>query len=193
MGNLEIDINYMYRQPLWPVQWLPSKLNIATLVRFPVLDIHELAAGKLSALFSRKASRDLFDAHFLLTRCNLEQVKLRLAWVVYLAMTELSLDKLSIRTLDYDVTDIHNKLLPVLQQKDLPRAPAKVKLWANTLLVELRDALSQILPLKAHEVEFIQQIRSNGAIKPELLTEDERLAEVIKSHPAILWAAQRSR
>lgn len=187
MGNLEVDINYMYRQPLWPVQWLPSKLDANTSVKFPVLDIHELAAGKLAALFSRKASRDLFDAHFLLTRCNMEQTKLRLAWMVYLSMTTVDLEKLNTERLSYDVTDIHNKLLPVLRQKELPRAPAKIKLWANTLLTELQDALAQILPLAPHELEFVQQIRSAGKIKAELLTSDKRLAGIIATHPAIHW------
>ena len=39
---------------------------------FPVLDIHELAAGKLAALLARRASRDLFDAHHLLLRGGLD-------------------------------------------------------------------------------------------------------------------------
>lgn len=67
-GNLEIDLNYMYRQPLWPIKLLTPKISIEKVIQVPVLDIHELAAGKLSALFSRTASRDLFDAHCLLKR-----------------------------------------------------------------------------------------------------------------------------
>lgn len=47
----------------------------------PLLDIHELAAGKLSALFNRSASRDWFDAHYLLTQMPLDTKKLRLAFV----------------------------------------------------------------------------------------------------------------
>ena len=33
----------------------------------PVLDYHELAAGKLSALLARRQARDLFDCHRILT------------------------------------------------------------------------------------------------------------------------------
>lgn len=193
MGNLEIDINYMYRQPLWPIQWLPSKLDTRESIKFPVLDIHELAAGKLAALFSRKASRDLFDAHFLLTRCNLDPTKLRLAWVIYLSMTELNLDTLNTDRLNYDVADIHNKLLPVLHQQDLPRTPPKIKLWAISLLTELQEALTRILPLGTHEIAFVQHIRSTGTIKPEILTDDDRLLKIIAAHPAIHWAAQKVR
>ncbi len=70
-GNLEIDLNYMYRQPLWPCSQKMPVLAFNKIFSVPVLDIHELAAGKLSALFSRQASRDLFDAHSLFTKCAL--------------------------------------------------------------------------------------------------------------------------
>src|SRR3990167_10467684 len=72
-GNLEIDLNYMYRKPLWPVQHIKSKLTIEKSVAIPVLDVHELSAGKLAALFDRQASRDLFDARYLLTHCDLNR------------------------------------------------------------------------------------------------------------------------
>ena len=49
----------------------------------PVLDIHELAAGKLAALLSRTASRALFDVSQLLRGGGLDAAKLRLAFVVY--------------------------------------------------------------------------------------------------------------
>ena len=41
-------------------------LGFAQTGQIPVLNIHELAAGKLAALFSRRASRDLFDTRELL-------------------------------------------------------------------------------------------------------------------------------
>ncbi len=48
-----------------------------------VVDRHELAAGKLAALCSRNASRDIFDARELLRRDDIDRGKLRLAFVVY--------------------------------------------------------------------------------------------------------------
>lgn len=38
-GNLEVDLNYMYREPLWPISWLLPKLKYDTTVKIPVLDI----------------------------------------------------------------------------------------------------------------------------------------------------------
>lgn len=44
-ANLELDVNYMFRVPLWPVALLDSRsLGQYQAVRVPVLDIYELAA-----------------------------------------------------------------------------------------------------------------------------------------------------
>jgi len=49
-GNLEVDLNFMFRQPLWEVQSIDSRaLGDFRARNIPVLDIHELAAGKLAA------------------------------------------------------------------------------------------------------------------------------------------------
>ena len=67
--RLEVDLNYMLRAPLWPVTTLDSKaVGPAIAKGIAVVDRHELAAGKLAALCSRNASRDIFDAHELLGR-----------------------------------------------------------------------------------------------------------------------------
>ena len=62
-GNLKIDLIFMYRVPLWLIVKSKSvPIGTQPQIEFPVLDIHELAGGKLKALLSRKASRDLFEA-----------------------------------------------------------------------------------------------------------------------------------
>lgn len=72
---LEIDINFMLRVPLWSPTKMDSHIiagEQATAIT--MLNEHELAAGKLAALFARRVGRDLFDAesfccdlHFTLT------------------------------------------------------------------------------------------------------------------------------
>ena len=50
-GTLAVDLNYMFRVPLWPVVQMDSRQvgsYRATGIR--VVDVHELAAGKLAAL-----------------------------------------------------------------------------------------------------------------------------------------------
>ena len=192
-GNLEIDLNYMYRKPLWPYQQKTPLLNIDKQYTVPVLDIHELAAGKLSALLSRQASRDIFDAHQLLTKSDLDTDKLRLTLVIYLAMTDIDLNKLKTNFLDCDMIDIRNRLLPLMRQTDIPRAAPELKAWTNKITTELQTELRMLLPLDQEESEFINLIRSKGKIKPDLITTNTELAEIILIHPAIKWAAQKNK
>jgi len=193
MGNLEVDLNYMYRQPLWPITWLSPKIYSEKSIKIPVLDLHELSAGKLSALFSRHASRDLFDAHYLLTKCDLDISKLKLAFVVYLAMTDIELSSLNLQQINYNVVDMRNRLFPLLYQRNLQHSQPKIKAWADKLLDELRDALSILLPLQKSETDFILQIRNSGKINPELITDDKNLMNSIHFHPAIRWAILKSK
>lgn len=193
-GNLEIDLNYMYRQPLWPVAWqTPKILFNDEAVKIPVLDLHELASGKLSALFSRHASRDLFDAHYLLTQCDLDNKKLRLAFVTYLAMTDIDIAHLQPDSIDFDTTNVYNQLLPVLRQQELPRNKTAVKTWATNLLTELREALVKVVPFEAHEIDFINRLRNAGEIKPELITEDKAMMLKITQQPALQWVINKKK
>ncbi|MBW2635246.1 MAG: nucleotidyl transferase AbiEii/AbiGii toxin family protein, partial [Deltaproteobacteria bacterium] len=83
-GTLELDLNYVLRTPLWPCKVSDSRsLGTFNATQVPVLDVHELAAGKLAALFGRNASRDLFDVCSLLREQTLDGLRLRLGFVVY--------------------------------------------------------------------------------------------------------------
>jgi hypothetical protein len=191
-GALEVDINFMHRQVLWPINW--KKSNLVQQVQqslIPVLDIHELAAGKLAALLDRKVSRDLFDAHYLMHHINFDLQKLRLSFVVYLAMTEIPMERLTTDQIQYDLTDLRNRLLPVLHQQAVSRSVPGLKAWAEKLTHELKESLSALLPLKKNEIEFIEVIRNHGEIKADLLTNDSELAQKIQGHPALLWAAKK--
>lgn len=51
-----------------------------------MIDLYDLAAGKLAALFVRRTARDLFDSSLIFSIEGLEIEKLRVAFVVYGAM-----------------------------------------------------------------------------------------------------------
>ena len=83
-GTLEVDLNFLLRLPLWPIQVQDSReVGSFKMEGFPLLDIHELAAGKLAALFARSASRDLFETRHLLALPNIDKGKLRTGFMVY--------------------------------------------------------------------------------------------------------------
>ncbi len=184
-GNLEIDLNYMYRIPLWPISYLSPLIDSDGSFSVPILDIHELAAGKLTALFARNVSRDLFDAHHLLKNCQLNQSQLRTSFLIYISMSSVPLINLSPTQVHMDTKDIRNKLLPVLNQTNIPRKPKEIELWAQKLLMELQSRLNVLLPLKAKEIIFINKIREEGIIDPELITTEENLSKIIVNHPLI--------
>ncbi len=117
-GNLEVDVNFMLRLPLWPVTSSDSRrLGSRQVVGVPVLDLHELAAGKLAALLSRHASRDLFDAHQLLTRATLDPTRLRLAFVVYGAMNRKDWRTVTAADVGFAPAEVERELLPTLRRE----------------------------------------------------------------------------
>ncbi len=192
-ANLEIDVVFTLRVPLWPLQvWDSHPVGSFQARNIPILDIHELAAGKLSALFSRQASRDLFDAHALLSRSDLEREKLRLGFVVYGACSRRDWRTLSPDDIRCDQRELQQQLIPVLRG-DAVLEPGEMSIWMERLVSECRDRLSLVLPFEKHERDFLDQVLDRGEIVPELLTGDDELAARIRQHPQLLWKVKHVR
>ena len=188
-ANLEIDLNYMFRVPLWPVASSDSqRIGSSRAKAIPILDIHELAAGKLAALLARHASRDLFDVHQLLTHADLKCGRLRLAFVLYGAMNRRDWRTLTADDVTATPRDIETQLVPLL-----PAGPTgdqgTVGEWAAALVDECRRGIEMVLPLTDSELEFLDQLLDRGEVVPSLLTSDEQMAERITSHPLLQWKA----
>jgi predicted nucleotidyltransferase component of viral defense system len=190
-GSVEIDLNFMHRVPLWPVVTRDSRMVAGVLARaIPVVDVHEIAGGKLSALLSRRASRDLFDAHALLGRTDLDDGCLRIAFVAMGAMNRIDWRMVCPESLSYDAREIGERLVPVLRTPHLSR---DARAWAHELLSECRERLVRVLPLRSEEREFLDRLLDHGELRPELLTADESLAERLRIHPALLWKSRNVR
>lgn len=189
VGTLQIDIGFMFRIPLWPLIVSESRPIGSLVVRgVPVLDIHELAAGKLAALLARRTSRDLFDVHQILTTVNLDPEKLRTAFVAYGGMNRIDWRTIAFDAGHFESRRIKNHLNPLLRRK--PRqASADADSWAEQLIEECRDLLDIVLPMSEAELEFLERLNEHGEIEPRLLTDDEDLAGRIRRHPALEWKA----
>lgn len=186
-GNLEVDLNFMFRIPLWPIVTSDTHVGTSSAKHIPVLDLHELAAGKLAALLARHASRDLFDTHHLLTKADLDHQKLRLGFVLYGAMNRKDWRTVAIQDLSYDPRELENQLLPVIRGELLDAQ--KTGDWAERMIAECRQALDIVLPLNAEEKEFLDRILDHGQIEPQLLTSDAEMVDRIRSHPLLQWKA----
>lgn len=190
-SNLEVDLNFMFRVPLWPIATMSSvAVGSYSAGGIPVLELHELAAGKLAALLARKASRDLFDAHELLTCGRLAPDRLRLGFVLYGAMNRRDWRTLSLDDLGCDARELENQLLPVLSNRvreSLARG------WAGHMVETCRERLSPLLSFTPNEAEFLDRLLDHGEVKPDLLTEDAELAARIVAHPLLQWKAMNVR
>ena len=187
-GNVELDVNYLLRTPLWSAELAdsyPVGSFQATQVR--VLDLHELAAGKLAALLSRNASRDVFDAVELLGREDLDRAKLRLGFVVYGGANRKDWRAVSAKDVKLDAAELKSQLLPTVRPGALPKAKVK------TLVSDCRDLLSAVLPLTREEREFIERLNESGEIAAELLTDAAAMRKTIQEHPALRWKAMNVR
>jgi len=188
-GNLEIDLNYMFRMPLWPVANRDSRpVGSARARAVPVLDIHELAAGKLAALLSRHAGRDLFDVHQLLTHADLDREKLRLGFVLYGAMNRRDWRTVIADDVTAAGRDVEIQLLPLLRA-ELADALGRAGEGAAALVDNCRQLMEMVLPLADNEMEFLNRLLDRGEVVPSLLTSEQQMGRRIASHPLLQWKA----
>ncbi len=192
-SNLEIDINYMFRQPLWNIKPYDSlELGFVKANNIPVLDIHELAAGKLAAMLSRGQARDLFDSHSLLKSESLSPDKLRLAFVVYGAMNRNDWRNVSIENINFEPNELARQLLPTLRAGTAEKYGEPIN-YGLYLIRECRENLSKVLPFTASEKNFLNLLMDQAVIDAALLTNDPVLQTRIQDQPLLHWKAHNVR
>jgi len=183
------DLNFMYRVPLWPVRVSDSHpVGAWRATGIAVLDRHELAAGKLAALFSRKKARDLFDVHRILRMDDLDTDRLRIGFVVYGAMNRKDWRTLSADDVDFDVKELARQLVPMLRA-DSPEIQMKSSEYGPRLVKECREELSAVLPFRNSENLFLDKLLDEGVIDAALLTSDTSLQQRIQRQPLLEWKA----
>lgn len=185
IGNLQVDINYMFRTPLLPTQLRTGPELMGKKVNFQVLDICELAAGKLAALFERNASRDLYDAYHLLTNNFCDMHQLRKTFIAYGAMCKRDWRTISLNDIEFNQKELKNKLIPVLRKSAAKEIQGEKKL-ADTLIQGCKEILSQFFPFTKNENLFLERLLEYGEVMPTLLTDDEQFNKNLMLHPAIL-------
>jgi len=187
-GNLEVDFNYMFRQPLVePISMSSNFLGTYRALDIPVLDLHELAAGKLAALLARTQARDLIDSWKILSELDLDPLLLRLSFAVYGGMNRIDWRTVTADTITFDPEDLTRKLLPVLGSNALSGQTPRD--FGEQLANSCRKAISVVLPLNDNEMEFLDRLLENGEIVPGLLSSDTELQDRIYSQPLLRWKA----
>ena len=191
-GRIDVDINYMYRVPLWPLTTMDSRsLGSWRATDIPVVDIHELAAGKLAALLARRRARDLFDSRLVFSIDGLDLERLRAAFVVYGAMARRDWRTVSVEDVAFDPSELSSQLMPSLRVGALQGLEAAN--YGEELVAECRRGLSALLPFRAAERAFLDLLLNEGRIDATLLSSDVGLQECIQAQPLLEWKAQNVR
>ena len=187
-GNLGVDLNFLHRVPLEPVTVLDSKVLGSYQVKgIPVLDLHDLAAGKLIALLDRSAARDVFDAAGLFQDPNLDLERVRLPFVVMGAMSRsMDLRTITLEAAQITATEFERMVRPLLRQQD---QPSDLKAMQKAA----RIGLAHLLPLRPQEAAFVGALWEQGEIRPEFLTADAVNQARISAMPLLRWKAQHVR
>lgn len=188
-GNLEVDVNFILRVPLWPVVYRDSlPIGSYKATHIPLIDYSELAAGKLVALLARHASRDLFDSHQILTKGGIDTEQLRAAFVVYGGINRKDWRTVSVEDAGFEERELQQQLLPLLRD-EVVKGIGSYTDWARCLIEECREALSIVLPFKDNEREFLDRLLDHGQIEPSLLTQDKEVIDRLSRHPGLEWKA----
>ncbi len=188
-GNLEVDLNFMFRQPLWDIQLADSQpLGDFQAKSIPVLDLHELAAGKLAALLARGQARDLFDCHRILNMDYLERDQIRIAFVVYGGMNRKDWRTVSIEDVDFNPAELARLLTSTLDARAIQEQGSPAEFGA-CLVRECREGLSMVLPFNDAERQFLDLLLDRGEIDSTILTADKALQKCIQQQPLLEWKA----
>lgn len=188
-GNLEVDFNFMIRLPLWDIRHEDSHtLGEFQAENIPILDLHEIAAGKLAALMSRNQARDIFDSFKIFQLDKIDYQRLRIGFVVYGGMNRKDWRKVSIDDINFDPIELKRQLFPMLRLDavELQTTPEE---YGAFLVQECRKYMFKILPFTDAEMEFLDLLNDKGKIDATILTTNTDLQQRIDEHPMLKWKA----
>lgn len=188
-GTLEVDLNFVFREPLWDIQHLDSyPLGKFQALGIPVINLYELAAGKLTALLSRDKARDLFDCYNILNMGDLEHDRLRTMFVVYGAMARKDWRTVSVKDVKFNEEELAGLLVPTLAVH-MRKEQMSPKEYGEELVKRCREGLSLLLPFTDSERAFLDLLLDEGKIDSTVLTSDKTLQKRIENQPSLRWKA----
>lgn len=192
-ATLELDVNYMARQPLFGTTHVSSvALGDIRASDVLVLDLQEIIAGKLVALFDRHAARDLFDARRILSIEGLGWKNIKAAFLAFGACARRDWRTVSIEAIKSDPRELRQKLVICLPRgyfggKD------EIDAWIEETVALCRERLAFLFDLTANEREFLNGILDRGEINSDLLDVVPEIRANIGAMPMLAWKCQHVR
>ncbi len=190
---LEVDLNYMMRQPLFGVARINSvKFGAATAKNVLVIDLHEIIAGKLVALLDRRAARDLFDARRIFDIPDVDWRQVKAAMLAIGAAGRNDWRKASIDSIGADLTELRQKLVICLPRTAFAEQ-GSVEAWIAETTALCRERVAPLLALSAGEKAFLDGVIEQGTIDASGLDADAELQARIAAMPMLHWKASHVR
>jgi predicted nucleotidyltransferase component of viral defense system len=192
-STLEVDINYMARQPLFGSARMDSiDLAGTRAIDVPVLDLHEIVAGKLVALIDRQAARDLFDARRILAIPDLDWSAIKAAVLAYGAAGRRDWREASIKDIGGDPRELRQKLTICLPRETFA-APGGVEAWIEGSVAICKAGLALLFDLTEGENAFLDGVLDRGEIDATGLAAPESVRDRISAMPMLAWKCQNVR
>lgn len=192
-GALELDINFMMRQPLFGAARISSApLGDRQARDVLVIDIHEIIAGKLVALLSRRAARDLFDARRILAMPDLNWRWIKAAMLAIGASGRGDWRAASVDSIGADPKELRDKLLMCLP-RDAFAAADSVEAWTSDAIALCRTQIMPLLDYTGTEKTFLDGVVERGEINAGLLDVETDIRTRIGQMPMLNWKADNVR
>jgi predicted nucleotidyltransferase component of viral defense system len=192
-ATLEVDVNYMARQPLFGVDRLDSVALAGVQAKgIALLNLHEVVASKLVALIDRTVARDLFDARRILDIPGLDWTRIKAAMLAYGASGRRDWRLASIDDIGGDPKELRQKLAICLPQNAFDAAGG-VEAWIEQSVEACRARLAPLFALSPEEAAFLDGVLDRGEIDTSGLAADPDIQTRIAEMPMLQWKAQNVR
>ena len=192
-ATLEIDVNYMSRQPLFSAARMDSRpLGEMRASDILVLDLHEIVAGKLVALVDRHAARDLFDARRILSIDGLDWSQIKAAVLAIGACGRRDWRTMSVDAIKGDPRELRQKLAICLP-RDRFASKGDVEAWIEETVALCRERFAFLFDLTANERKFLDSILDRGEVDAGLLDVSSEIRTRIANMPMLAWKSRHVR
>ena len=183
----------MARQPLFGTARMESRpLGEMRASDVLVLDLQEIVAGKLVALFDRHAARDLFDARRILSIKGLDWRRIKAAVLAIGACGRRDWRTISVDAIKGDPRELRQKLAICLP-RDRFAGKGDVDAWIEETVALCREKFAFLFDLTANEREFLDGVLDRGEINPDLLDVAPEIHTRIGAMPMLAWKCQHIR
>ena len=192
-ASLELDVNYMARQPLFGAVRMESRhFGGVRTSRVLVLDLHEIVAGKIVALFDRHAARDLFDVRRILSIEGLNWGWIKAAVLAIAACNRRDWRTVSTHAIACDPREFRQKLAICLP-RGFFAGGEDIDAWIEHTIELCRERLAFLFDLSVNERKFLDDVLDRGEVDADLLDVEPEIRARIRAMPMLAWKSEHVR